>query len=148
MHPVRPRGASPSLPFRPPSFLADRRRQINGGSNVGTLFALTIRPGFTDKKCTLNFNDPSYLSGTHSIQLFTVGGPVTGRETWNSRPYRDQHVGTFTAVSPGSAVWTASYKRTFNCPAGGTRLYYEAVPTGDNDAVYWSLPNGLVVTVG
>jgi len=81
------------------------------------------------------------------IHLFILSGPATCGETWNCRPRRDRHVGTFTAVSPGSAVWTGSYERTFDCPAGGTILYYEAVPAGDSVAVYWELPNGLVVTV-
>jgi hypothetical protein len=107
-----------------------------------------MRPGFTGKTCTLNFANPWYLSGSRGVQLFTVGGAVTGGETWNSRPYRDIHVGTFTAVSGGYATWTASYRRVFDCPAAGTTLYYEAVPTGTDDAVFWSLPDGLIITVG
>jgi len=111
--------------------------------------AVTIRDGFVGQKCTLNFQDPWHLTGSQSIQLFTVGGAVTGAETWNTRPFRNQHVGTFKA-RPGSAEWSESFPfRTFKCPSGGTTLYYEVVPTGDNDAVFWDLPwGGLVVTVG
>jgi len=112
--------------------------------------AVTIRDGFEGQECTLNFQDPWYLTGSQSIQLFTVSGAVTGAETWISRPGRNIQVGTFKALSPGNAEWSESYPpRTFDCPVGGTTLYYEAVPTGDNDAVFWNLPwGGLVVTVG
>ncbi|KAI5858875.1 hypothetical protein BZA05DRAFT_382672 [Tricharina praecox] len=123
--------------------------RVNGGSNTNTLIAITIRDGFAGQTCTLNFQDPYYVNGTRGIQLFTVGGPVTGGETWNERPFRNQHVGTFKASLPGTASWSDSTARSFLCPKGGTTLYFEAVPTGDNDAVFWKLPSGgLVVTVG
>jgi hypothetical protein len=110
-------------------------------------------PGFEGQNCTLNFLNPWHISGTAGVQLFTVGGAVTGQESWSFRPFRDVYVGMFTAELGGVyASWTESAQREFVCPAAGTELYYEAVPTGGDDAVFWTtasaVPEGLVITVG
>jgi len=123
----------------------------NNKNNVQTLVAFNFATSYAGHQCQLAFYNPDYIYayGSSQAQVFTVGGPITQANTFNSRPYRDQHKGTFTAYPYGSgfASWVNQGGNTFDCPTGPTTLGYEVVPVGDNDAIYWTAPRGLVILV-
>lgn len=63
---------------------------------------------------------------------------MTAGATWNSRPFRNNHVGTVKVVSGGEGVW--EYGGTVPCPtAPYSRVGYELVGTGDAGRVEWEV---------
>ncbi|KAL7269879.1 hypothetical protein RUND412_007431 [Rhizina undulata] len=121
--------------------------RYNGQYNVQTLVAIPFTTGYPGRQCQLRFKNPSYVYGSAQAQVFTVGGPVTTSNTYNSRPYRNVQMGTFTAVVGSEATWTYYGGNTFNCPTSATTLNYEVVPVNDYDDISWYDPNGLYIEV-
>ncbi|KAL7265819.1 hypothetical protein RUND412_011654 [Rhizina undulata] len=121
--------------------------RYNGQYEITTLVAIPFTTGYPGRQCQLHFSNPSYLYQSKEAQVFTVGGDVTVNDTWNSRPYRNVQVGTFTAAYNSEATWTYIGGNTFDCPTSATTLSYEVVPVNDFDNVSWNAPNGLYIEV-
>lgn len=121
--------------------------RVNGWNNVQTLLSIPI-PSGASGSCSLSFTNPTTVTGSHEMQLFTVGDnkPIDASTTYYSRPYRDQHIATI-HLEGGSArfetfgTWNGN---SIPCPAG-KRLNLELVPVGDYDKVTWKLPDGLTI---
>lgn len=121
--------------IRPP-ILIDKTNpappQINGGKNVQVLLQYQFPAGYGGKTCRFSFANPQKATGSKKAQLFTVGGPVTATNTYWSRPYRDQYLGTFNAGGgTAEAAWDEVSPPTRPCPAVATTLNYEVVPQND-----------------
>ncbi|KAL7272066.1 hypothetical protein RUND412_005148 [Rhizina undulata] len=122
-------------------------QRINDLHNIQTLIAIQFTQGYPGQKCQLRFKNPSDISGVREAQVFTLGGPVTEANTYNSRPYRNVEVGWFGAAWGLEASWIYYGDDTFNCPSSPTTLNYELVPVNDNDYVSWDVPNGFYIAV-
>ncbi|KAI5795354.1 hypothetical protein DFH27DRAFT_117725 [Peziza echinospora] len=125
-----------------------RVHRVNGSKNINTLAQFVFDGKLKDHTCQFHFVDPSSVSGSQGIQVFTVGDDedrITSADTWNDRPFRDQHVATISAKPGGSStVETFGWGKTWDCPTEGT-LEFELVPTGDNDDVRWVQPGGFAI---
>lgn len=126
----------PDTPF-PPNPICEVSRK-NGSKNVKTLLGFTIPP--CTGSCTVRFNDALPTpTGSRRMQFFTSGRyPVDG-DTWNKKPFTNNHIGTFvtTDAGPGPATVVEDFGLTFPCPATTTKYGFEVQPVWDNVFVSW-----------
>jgi len=127
-----------------------RTSRTNGSKNVKALLGFNL-PAFPDgKSCTIGFSDGNKASGSRQMQLFTTGGYPAYGDTWNKKPYTDQHKGTFEVLKEdgkGPAKVLANYGLTFPCPTVATSYGFEVQPVNDNDYVVWDITaGGFVIT--
>ena len=119
----------------------------NGPKDIQTLLSFSL-PALPGKTCTLVFSDPIRLSGTQRMQIFDVGGPVTGTNTFLTRPFRNNYRCAM-AVKPagqGIAAVQDNVSCKFDCPRNATVLGFETVPAGDNVEITWNIVTaGLVI---
>ena len=82
------------------------------------------------------------------MQIFDVGGPVTGANTFLRRPFRNNYRCAM-AVKPagqGIAAVQDNVSCKFDCPRNATVLGFETVPAGDNVEITWNIVTaGLVI---
>lgn len=132
----------------PPTHWA-RVSRTNGSKNVKTLLGFNLPAFPSGKTCTLSFSDASNVSGSRQMQLFTIGGYPAYGNTWNMKPYTDQHKGTFQTSSDGKGPATvlANYGLTFPCPTFSTSYGFEVQPVNDNDSITWDITKaGFIIT--
>ncbi|KAL0637933.1 hypothetical protein Q9L58_003011 [Maublancomyces gigas] len=136
--------ANPDTAFGPTSVAVVSK--INGSSSIQSLIQYNFPAGYSGLSCRFDFSNPITASGTKKVQLFTVGGrQITPTDTFNNRPFRNEFLGTFNAVTgPPSTVWDGSAP-TWPCPATAVTLGFEAVPEGDNDHVHWGTSSLVIV---
>lgn len=106
--------------------------QVNGGNNIESLIQYNFPAGYSGMNCRFAFSNPITATGTKKVQLFTVGGrQIAPTDTFNNRPFRNEFLGTFNAMTGTSpAVWDGNTP-TWQCSATAVVLGYEAVPEGD-----------------
>jgi len=123
----------------------------NGKENVQTLMSIRIPSHVKGQKCRYSFTQPHDLSGSMTVQVFTILSKVPYDATFNKRPSRDRHVATFKtswAKAQGEADFEFFGGETFDCP-GGHSVNIELVSVGDNNYVEWYDPYGFAIeTVG
>lgn len=112
--------------------------RTNTNSDITTLFTFYYAQTFpSNAVCNLRFINPDVLTGSGRLQLFTIGSNVTVGATWQSRPYRNNHVGTVRVVSGGEGVW--EFGGTVPCPTMIGRVGYELVGAWDAQRVEWDV---------
>jgi hypothetical protein len=122
--------------------------RVNGAKQIHTLVQFVFDGKLKDHTCQFHFVSPSHVSGSQGIQVYTLGDEddrITVDDTWNDRPFRDQHVATISAKPGGqSTVETFGWGSVWDCPLEGT-MEFELVPTGDSDDVKWGTPEGFAI---
>jgi len=123
--------------------------RTNGANNFRSLLGYEV-PACIGT-CTFSFSDAANATGSRQINLFTLGSyPVFGN-TWNSKPFTNNQLGTFQTSTTGSGPATVvqNFGLTFPCPSATTNLGYEVQPVNDDDFVLWYISQGgLIITCG
>ena len=118
--------------------------RTNGQHDVSTLLSYNV----SGKKCSLSFSDPTLLSGSKTVQIFDLGGPVSATNTYLTRPFRNNYRCTMrikpAGQGPAEIIDNVSCTN-FDCPSGV--VGYEVVPQNDNVQVTWDTTTGGLVVV-
>lgn len=127
-----------------------RVSRTNGSKNIKTLLGFSL-PALSGKSCTISFSDAAEVDkkGSRKMQLFTTGGYPAQGNTWNKKPFTDQHKGTFLTSEDGTGAATVleNFGLKFPCPEFATSYGFEVQPVGDNDYVLWDITKGgFVIT--
>lgn len=114
-----------------------------GDRSASTLVSYVLDKDYSGHTCKLVFENPNYVYGSATIQLFKFV-PENGvtfdpaSATWNHRTgHRDIEQGRQTKIG---AQPTLVY--SFACPKGPTTLNYEIVSSNGDANIGWYSPNG------
>lgn len=120
--------------------------RTGGQHDIQTLLSYTLNSSVSGKKCSLSFSGPATVSGSKTVQIFDVGGPITTSNTFLSRPYRNNFRCTMTINPTGPATISTDIScGSFDCPTGV--VGFEVVPENDTVGVTWDTTSaGLIIT--
>lgn len=111
----------------------------NGMHNIKTLLCFKLP---SNKKCTIRFSDADFTSGSRRMQLYTTGRCPDPGDSWDHKPFTDQHKGTFVTTPGGSgpASVVEDFGLTFTTSA--TKYGFEVQPAYDNVYITWDITRG------